>query len=255
MDLVSSAVAFLIGVFSGVFAGAFGIGGALAATPLFRILLGVPGKVALGTPLPLVLPAAFTALYLFREKNLVDYKLAITIGIIGTIFAVLGAVFTLEYSGKEMMYFTSVALVASAFVLVRDRPGAVGLSYEDSLVKRIAKILFIGGISGFVSGFLGIGGGFILAPLLVVLFDLPVHSAIATSLAAMVIFFIPGSIVHFELGHIDLQLLAIVFVGSAAGAAIGAREAVEASEERLKKWVAGLLLVLGLGLAAYEILY
>jgi hypothetical protein len=87
---------------------------------------------------------------------------------------------------------------------------------------HIAEGLLVGGITGFISGLLGVGGGFILIPLLT-LVGVPIHTAVGTSLAFIVCASIAGLVQHARQGSIDLVVAAILAIPAAAMARVGAQ--------------------------------
>ncbi len=249
--LIGFLTALAIGLFAGVLSGSFGIGGASVTTPLMRMLLGVPGHIALGTPLLLVLPSALTGVWVFYRRGLVKFKTSITCGLSGSVFAVLGALYTVEFSSKTLMLMTSVLLIVFSLLLYRD----LGRGFKNEalpLKSKVFRSVCVGGVSGFVSGFLGIGGGFILVPLLVMFLRVPLHKSIASSLAIIAIYAVPGAITHFMLGHVDLSLAGLLLAGQIVGSYVGAKNTVETDEKTLKNLMVVFLLLLGVCLAVYE---
>jgi uncharacterized membrane protein YfcA len=85
------------------------------------------------------------------------------------------------------------------------------------------RLVLVGALAGAASGLLGIGGGFVIVPLLVLWEGLPVERAAGTSLVAIFILALPGAATHAVLGHVDLALAALLTAGVVPGAAIGAR--------------------------------
>jgi uncharacterized membrane protein YfcA len=119
--------------------------------------------------------------------------------------------------------------------------------------RRTGAIVALGAATGLYSGFLGLGGGFILVPMLTRLFGMPIKRAIGTSLAAIAILAIPGSITHYVLGHIDLVLALGLALGVVPGVLVGARLTAAAKERTLTVAFAGLLVFAGVSLALNEL--
>lgn len=111
------------------------------------------------------------------------------------------------------------------------------------------KLIAIGVVTGFYSGFLGLGGGFVLVPMLTRWLAFDIKRAIATSLLAITILAIPGTITHALLGHIDWRIAAVLAVGVIPGAMIGARLTLGSAERTVRLAFAVLLLVVGAWLA------
>ena len=111
------------------------------------------------------------------------------------------------------------------------------------------KLVVIGVVTGFFSGFLGLGGGFVLVPLLTRWLGYDIKRAIATSLFAITILAVPGTIAHALLGHIDWRIAAVLAIGVVPGALVGARWTQGAAERSVRLGFAVLLLAVGIWLA------
>lgn len=138
-----------------------------------------------------------------------------------------------------------------ALLNVRAQPGSEGVPDRPSPASRL---ILIGAATGFYSGFLGLGGGFVLVPLLTRWLRFPIKRAIATSLLAITILAIPGTISHALLGHIDWRIAAALAVGVIPGAIIGARFTLGSAERTVRLAFAALLLVTGAWLAVTTII-
>ena len=86
-------------------------------------------------------------------------------------------------------------------------------------------LLCIGLIAGVVSSMLGVGGGIILVPILILLMKLDPHQAIGTSLAIIIPTVLVGAYSHYQLGNVNVQLAIIIATGAVIGAVIGAHVA------------------------------
>ncbi len=244
MEVLIAAVCILFGFFVGILASRFGIGGAIITIPFFRIIFGLSGQAAIATALPLTIPTALSGALVFHKKKLIKYKTAITAGIFGAGFSVMGAYATMFFSSDALMIMTALLFYILAFIMYNEKGKSEKVAPATLFEKAVASIL-IGCIAGFVSGFFGIGGGVILVPLLVAVRQIPLRRAIPTSLATMAIYAIPGALAHYSLGNVDVDLLAFVMLGSIAGAYVSAEKTARTGEESLRKMFALLLAVLG----------
>ena len=111
----------------------------------------------------------------------------------------------------------------------------------------------IGAAAGLISGLLGIGGGLIMVPLLAGALGMPLKRALGTSLLAIAVLVIPGTIVHTSLGHIDWAIFAVVTIGAVPGARIGARLALGTKERTLRILVGSFLLVVALAYGVSQV--
>jgi uncharacterized membrane protein YfcA len=119
--------------------------------------------------------------------------------------------------------------------------------------NRPLVLATIGILAGVYSGFLGLGGGFLIVPGLTRFLGMPVKRAIGTSLVAVAVLAVPGTISHSLLGHIDWPLAGLLALGVVPGALIGARLTGRASDRLVRLSFAALLAVVGVWLAVSEI--
>jgi uncharacterized membrane protein YfcA len=110
----------------------------------------------------------------------------------------------------------------------------------------------IGALAGAYSGFFGLGGGFVIVPLLKRLLKMDYHEAIGTSLLSVAMLSIPGLVTHSLLGNVDWVTGAGIVIGVIPGAALGARITLGTSERATSIGFAILLIVTGIWLGASE---
>jgi len=151
-------------------------------------------------------------------------------------------------SGEDVNGVSSVAAEGNpAPRSERAKPVSAGVTDSPTPMGRLA---LIGAVTGLYSGFLGLGGGFVLIPMLTRWFAYDIKRAIATSLLAITILAVPGTITHALLGHIDWRIAAVLAVGVVPGAMLGARLTLGSAERTVRIAFATLLLVVGVWLAA-----
>lgn len=102
--------------------------------------------------------------------------------------------------------------------------------------------------AGFISGTLGVGGGIILVPALIVLFDLSAHKAIGISLAIIVPTALVGALRHYYSGNVDLQLALPIIAGGLIGGYVGAWSTTFLSGDTLKRVFAVFLILVGVNM-------
>lgn len=253
MDILMIILLVLFGFIVGVLASWFGLGGAVITIPFFRIVLGLSGHEAIATALPLTIPTAISGTYAYQKKKLVKYKTAISIGIIGSFFSVFGAYFTIYFSSEALMVMTALLFIILSIVILKQKI-VESKPKKFKLFEAAWRAFLIGSVAGLISGFFGIGGGAILVPLLVVVAKLPMKVAIPTSLLAIAIYAIPGSLTHYALGNIQVDVLAFVLVGSVVGAYVGAGWMMKFKESTLRKMFAAFLLLMAASLLVNEFL-
>lgn len=216
----------LIGCLTGFFSAFFGIGGSSIDTPLLRTLLDFPPHLALGTPLPTALLTIIVALLTYWKRHLVNFrvfKFSVLGGLPGII---LGSFFSGFFSGKILMISTAVVLffVGANFLSTSLRKNKQREKRKDK--SKSASPAFLAGIgatAGLVSGILANSGGLFLIPAFVILLQMRIKEAIATSLLVVSVMILPACLIHFNLGHVDLRASLAMGIGVLPMAWLGAR--------------------------------
>jgi len=239
--MTDALVAVLIGFVSGVLAGLFGVGGGIVMTPGIQVLLGAAPIVALATPLPVILPTAITGALTYRKAGEIDERAAMWMAVPGIAAAVVGAALTKYIDTHLLLVVTAALLAYQAIGILRGRRAGARRPAREATPGVYAGV---GLAAGLISGLLGIGGGLIMVPLLAGWLGMPLKRALGTSLLAIVVLVIPGTIVHAALGHIDWAIFLAVTVGAVPGAMIGARLALGARERTLRLAVGTFLLII-----------
>jgi uncharacterized membrane protein YfcA len=246
-----------IGFVAGYLSGQFGIGGGMITTPAIRLILGGSELVAVGTPLPVIIPTAITGVLEYRRRGLLDARVGVALGAIGASFSVLGAWLTSLVGGDVVLYLTAALIAWMAFDMAH-----LALRPEQSPHVKAVKaerrgswvwLAAIGAITGVYSGFLGLGGGFVVVPALVRFLGFDAKRAVGTSLIAVLILAVPGTITHYLLGHIDIAIALRMSLGVVPGAMLGARVTAASQEKTVRVGFAVMLLAVGLLLAANEL--
>lgn len=251
----------LLGAATGVLSGLFGVGGGVISQPGMR-LLGMAPLAVIGTALPAVLPGAASGAVRYVREGLIRWPAVTATVPTGLVAAVVGSVASqhvpgnghlLQLATAGLLGLSSWRMGRSAPVLPPDEPlaetdapeapgaanaGAVETSDDRSLVGRFAVI---GGVSGLLSGLLGIGGGVIMVPAFVQFARIEVKSAIATSLVCVGAFAVPGTITHALQGQVDWRVAAALVAGVIPGARVGAALTIRATDRRLRVVVASFL--------------
>jgi uncharacterized protein len=253
MTSLEIVLAVLSGLTAGVMSGLFGVGGGTVMTPAVQVLLGAPPIVALATPLPVIFPTAVTGAWTYRQGGQLDERAAAWMVGPGIVGAVAGAALTDVIETHLLLIVTALLLAREA---VRILQGASRRQAEGEASPGMpTQLAGIGLAAGFVSGLLGVGGGIIIVPLLMGILRMPLKRALGTSLLAIVVLVIPGTIVHAALGHIDWAIFAALTVGAVPGARIGARLALGARERTLRLLVGSFLLAVALAYGAGEVVH
>ncbi len=245
-------VAAAVGLGAGLLSGMFGVGGGVLTIPAIRLLLGYPELIAIGTSLLVILPTAITGAIAHTREGNSRVRIGLIVGAWGIPASVLGALLTRIVGGNTTLLIVSIVIVLAAIDIVR--PGRRGGDLEAGGTPGMTPIgtALLGLGTGFMSGLLGLAGGFVLVPLLRRFAGLGVKEAIGTSLVAVALFAIPGSLTHFMVGNVDIPLALALSAGVVPGALLGTRITLASGERGIRLAFAAFLLIAGLTLGLTE---
>ena len=239
----------IIGCLTGFISAFFGIGGSSIDTPLLRTFLDIPPYIALGTPMPLTFLTATIASIAYKREHLVNFRIALYSLIGGVPGMVAGSYLTAYLSGKFLMLFTAAILFFMGIdffynnviekIFCRNKTCSLPATYS---------IISVALVIGLLSGILANGGGIFFVPAYVVLFRMKIKEAIATSLLTVAVLSVPGSMIHYYLGHIDPATTAALGIGVAPMAYIGAKLDIKTKSKTI-------MLLFGILLVAFSVFF
>jgi uncharacterized protein len=250
--LTLTAVQYLLGAGAGVLVGfslgLVGGGGSILAVPLMVYLVGVTNPhIAIGTSALAVAVNAATNLIHHARRGHVKWGCAGVFSVAGVIGALLGSTFGKNFDGQKLLALFALLMLVIAVLMLRSRSDEGDASV--TLTRRNApKLAAIGGLTGLLSGFFGIGGGFLIVPGLMAATRMPILYAVGSSLVAVTAFGLTTALNYAHSGLIDWALAAVFIVGGLIGGALGARAAVKLSARRgrLNLVFAGLIVIVAL---------
>lgn len=256
----------LAGLVIGLLSGLLGIGGGTLIVPLFRLACGLDAITAVGTSLFTIVPTSLSGMVGHLRNHTAHIRLGLLFGGCGALFAVAGALVSDRVPPIAVMSTAAVIIVYTAVQMLRKaRRGqslpavsdgeGVQSTTQTTLVygrRTIVLAACIGSSAGFLSGFVGVGGGFIMVPLAVWLFGLSMAEAAGTSLVAVVILAIPGAITHGLAGDIAYLEGIALAVGTIPGALLGGRLAKRVPERLLQGIFGVVLIIVGIVLVVNE---
>jgi uncharacterized protein len=242
---------FCIGIVVGFLGGLFGKGGSAIATPLLS-LIGIPGFIAVASPLPATVPGTFIASVEYWKLKLIDWQIVRWSIFTGFPAAILGAYLTIYTGSVPLLIFTGflVLFFGLSFIIAprekKDKQVTMEAGIDQHPSYWHLRLILVSLFVGFVSGMLANSGGFLLAPLFARILKLPLKKAFACSLAVSIFLAIPGTIVHAYLGHLNWFVTLIIAIGSVPSSFFGARLAIK-SKPSLLEFGYGIILI-GLGI-------
>lgn len=241
MTTLQVVLGIVVGFVAGIGSGLFGVGGGVVTTPAVNILLGGTAIQAVATPLPVIFPTSLVGAWTYHRAGEVSLRAAGWGTVTGIPGAILGAYATNFVNAHLLLFVTALLLAWTAAQVIRGRKPHVAWERGKTPAWKYAAV---GLVAGFASGLLGLGGGIVMVPAFTVLLGMPLKRALGTSLVTIAALVVPGTLVHWSLGHIDWGIFAVLAAGVVPGARIGAKVAVGAKERTLRLAVGAFLLAI-----------
>jgi uncharacterized membrane protein YfcA len=236
----------------GVSLGLLGSGGSILTVPVLVYLIGQDEKVAIAGSLFVVGTIALAGSLQYLRAKLVDWHKVLIFGIPGMVGTYIGAAIAAYLSGiMQLTLFAGVMLLASFFML---RPVDLGPGSEHT-PRATWKIAGDGLAVGILTGLVGVGGGFLIVPALVLLGGMAMHRAVATSLVIIALksysgFYKYMDVLEAQNLELDWQTLLIVTGLGIAGSLAGGKLANRLPQQTLKKSFGIFLIVMGIYILA-----
>lgn len=285
-------IAALCGVGVGVLSGLLGIGGGVIMVPLFRLVFGMNPIAATATSLFTIIPTSLSGMAKHVRNKTCIARVGVVCGLAGACLSPVGVMAAAASPAWLVMAAAALIIAYSAFTMLKKAFAAskgakesspAAASFQGPIARAasqdarassanapvpaenpayaapafafafVMKVVAIGVIAGFMSGYVGVGGGFIMVPLFMALLGVPMRLASGTSLLAVCILAVPGAIEQGLLGNIDYLVGIATAVGSIPGAFLGASLVKRVPERALRLVFAAFLLVAAVVLVVNEL--
>lgn len=243
----------LLGFSISMLSGFFGIGGGLVLTPVL-ILMGYTPIEAISTSLLYTIGTSMAGVYAhFKLKN-IQWQAALIIGasgVLATQFAY-PLVSWLESNGYDATVVPALYLALLsyfAYKMLKKDNGITKVAYDASSKGHgVLKFIFIGFIAGFLSTTLGVGGGFIIVPLLIAYYGFSSKQAVATSLASVIMIVSAGFLTYAVNNPINFKVGLFLIFGAIIGSQLGALATSHFKSRSIQKLLGFLYIVTVLSL-------
>jgi uncharacterized membrane protein YfcA len=232
-------LAWLGAVLIGLSLGLTGAGGSILTLPVLVHLAGAPPREAVPLSLLVVGSAALVGAIQRMRAGALHIRAAVMFVLAGAAGAIPGAQLTPLVSPTVLMLVFAVIMIVVALRMLGSSDAAISPAPEC----RPVRCLLAGGGVGVMTGFLGVGGGFLLVPALVKFARLPLSMATGTSLAIIACNSAAGFAGHLGSGTIDWKLAATFSIIAAAGVVIGGKFASLLPQRMLRRGFAVLVLL------------
>jgi len=261
IELIYIVSLLVTGIIVGLAGGMLGVGGCFIMVPVQLWVLtsmgvdqGTAVLIAFGTNLAVVLPTALSGAYGHNKKGAVIWRAAVTMGIAGFFGALLGGYIATLIPGEYLTSLFGLVILLSAIRMLTARP----MKIEEEPVDDMLTFLLWGIPLGIVSGIIGIGGGVLLIPVMVLALHYRMHTAIGTSTALMIFNALGGTLAYiingwgvtglppYSLGYVNLLMWGLLAVTSVAMAQVGVRMAHRLPAPQLRYVFIAVMVYMGL---------
>lgn len=212
--------------------GLIGGGGSVLAVPLLLYVVGVRDPhVAIGTSAFAVALNAFANLAQHARAGTVKWPCAATFAASGVVGALIGSTVGKMINGQHLLALFAIVMVAVGISMLRGRSGE-GDPDVRMTAKMAPRLVAVGFGAGLLSGFFGIGGGFLIVPGLIVSSGMPILNAVGSSLFSVGTFGITTATNYAISGLIDWRIAILFIVGGVLGGMLGMRLAIRLAANR-----------------------
>ena len=233
-----------IGLTAGAFGGILGIGGGLIMIPLMVEVLKLTQHKAHGTSLLALVFTGIGGATIYASNGSVDMTAALLLAVTAVVTAPFGARYTHALSERKLkQYFGAFLIFCSGLLLLKPY-----LTNFIGVVPGYAKIMILlttGAFTGFLSGMMGVGGGTIMIPVMVILTGFTQHVAQGTSLLVMVPTGAIGAFTHWKMGNVEKRILWSLIPGIILGTYLGGNIANIIPNNTLRFIFAAMLIFVG----------
>jgi len=246
-----------------------GIERGMIFVPLFILLFGLSPQEAAGVSMATMVFGLGAGSLAYARQKRIDYRLGLTLLAVSLPGTIVGALLTPYLPAKTLELVLALFLVPLGLrMILRRGLGKLQPAMQESsygwrrvwtdrggmefryFIRRLPLGLLIYFFIGFVAGLLGIGGGAIKVPTLILLLGLPPHIAVATSVFTMALTALVGGVTHGAIGHVLPIYVLYLIPGVLLGSQVGARLAKRAPAAFLAKLLGWIVVLIGFAILA-----
>lgn len=238
------------GLAIGLSLGLVGGGGSILAVPVLVYVVGEQVKQATTESLLIVGATALVAGLAQAREGRVRWRVALGFGAGGAAGALAGTALNRLASPRSILFAFALVMLAAAYAMLRRRGEGRGRETDARGRALWLRVLPAGAGVGVLTGFFGVGGGFVIVPSLVLLLGLAMPVAVGTSLVVIGLTSASALAAHLAGGGIDWVVAAVFTAAAVAGALAGSRLGSRLSSARLTQLFAVLIVAVALFLLA-----
>lgn len=242
VTVIAILIDLLVGCTIGLTLGLLGGGGSILTVPALVYLVGQSPQVAVTASLIIVGANSLLGAYFHRAQGTLNWRVALTFGGVGMIAAYWAAGLSHLFSSTMLLIlFAVLMLVVGTLMILRKTPAE-----ETHSTRSWVVILASGAGVGLLTGILGVGGGFLIVPALVMLVGLPMRQAVGTSLVIIAMNSLAGLLGHLGQTALDYGTISLFVAAGLAGTFLGVYLTKMIRAEQLRRMFAGFVILLAL---------
>lgn len=279
IDLFVCVITAVVGLLIGVISGMLGVGGGTIMVPVFRLGFDLPAIAATATSLFTIIFISLSGAATHIRNKTCIVPLGIAAGVGGAIMSPVGVYLATLSPSWAIMLAAAIVIIYSSYNMIKKAmalPSKKKLAAQAAAAKAEGKVLApqpsipteppvldratlmkalpIGFVAGLCSGYVGVGGGFIMVPMFLSILDIPMRYSSGSSLIAIILIAIPGVIEQLILGNVNIMVGAIIALGAIPGAVLGATFAKKIPERQLRIMFACVLIFSAIMLVVKELI-
>ena len=232
LSAIQSLLALVSGALVGFSLGLVGGGGSILAVPLMVYVVGVPKPhIAIGTSAIAVAANAAINLFNHARGGTVVWSVALAFAVSGMAGALAGSVLGKMLDGQKLLALFALVMLVIAMLMLRAR-SRIGASDVKMSRANLPAVIGLGVATGTMSGFFGIGGGFLIVPALMLATGMSIMNAVSSSLVAVTAFGLTTAASYAWSGLVAWDLAGLFILGGIAGGLAATRAARHLFERR-----------------------
>lgn len=241
LGMLKTAIALILTLVVGMSLGMLGSGGSIVMLPVLVYVAGVAPQSAVGMSLAIVGGTSAVGAYLRYRQGHFHVQATALFSVSGIVGAFFGSGLTQLVSSNVLMLLFAGLMIAVAVAMLRGRRES-----EQKRQCRAVRCLIIGASIGVLTGFLGVGGGFLIVPALLLFAGIESNKAVGASLAIIAFNSASGLVGHLQHGALDWRLTISFLAAALVGMVVGMALSAKIPEKKLAKLFACLVLVVAI---------
>lgn len=238
--MLNEVLIFSIALAAGSLGSMLGLGGGFFIIPALVLILGLPMHEAVSLSLASISGIAFSSFLTYARNNVIDFKLGISLELFTVLGVIVGSTLAIRLSSKFLEVLFSITLIYISFRMIRTP--TKHKEYKLFEGKKFSFACFSSLLAGLIASMIGIGGGVLKVPIMNLILDAPIRTAIGTSEFMIIITSFTATInYHLQgVGEIYYELFGVA--GGFLGGQLGSRTGLKLKSPLLKELFASVLL-------------